>query len=67
MEYTVKTSDLYQRAKEMLNDGMTYVTISLNPPDGDLPACVSFSAWQEAYPEEQTDYDDLDVIPQESE
>ena len=67
MEYTIKVSDLYQRAKEMMDDEMDFVTISLDPPEKDLPACVSFAAWQKSCPEAQTDYEELDVIPPESE
>ena len=67
VEYTIKVSDLYQRTKEMMDDKMDFVTISLEPPEEDLPACVSFAAWQKSFPDAQTDYEELDVIPPESE
>lgn len=45
MAYIVKASELYQRAKEMLNDGMDFVEIDFHEGDDDLPRCVMFSAY----------------------
>lgn len=42
----VSASELFQRAKEMLNDGNTYVKIDFIEPDGEIPAMLGFSAWK---------------------
>ena len=44
MDYIVKTSDLLKVAKELVEEGMDYVEISLSEPDEELPAMVSFCA-----------------------
>ncbi len=61
MEYIVKVSDLYQRAKEMLNDGMEYVRVDCVKPDGEIPACISFTAWRKC-DDFEVDYDELDAL-----
>lgn len=44
MDYIVKTSDLLKVAKELVEEGMDCVEISLSEPDEELPAMVSFCA-----------------------
>ena len=44
MKYIVNASELYRLTKEIVNDGMDYVEISLMEPDDDLPAAVHFEA-----------------------
>lgn len=61
MEYIVKASELYQLAKEIINDGMDYVEISLIEADSESPACVSFSAGRKNDLDGWEDYDYLDV------
>ncbi len=64
MTVTVKVSDLYKLAKEMLNDGMDYVEISILEPDqdNDLPASLHFDASKASFPEMGVDYEELDDI-----
>lgn len=68
MDFVVSASALFQRAKEMLNDGMDYVAISLMEPDDTLeddplPASVHFEAFKAHEPEMWIDYEDIDVEP----
>lgn len=64
MNVTVKVSDLYKLSKEMLNDGMDYVEVSILEPDpeDDFPVCLHFEASKAAEPEVGIDYEDLDDI-----
>lgn len=67
MQYIIRASDLYQKAKEILNSGMAYVSISLfepdnTDPDDPLPACVHFSAFAEQMPGAFVDFEDIDVV-----
>lgn len=62
LEVTIRVSDLYARAKEMLEDGKDYVTITLEEPDTDpdfeAPACITFSAFRkDSFG--STEYDEL--------
>ena len=55
MAYIVPASELFQMAKEILNDGMDYVEISLNQedttlPDDPTPPCVSFIGYRKNDP-----------------
>lgn len=61
MRYIVSASDLYQKAKEIINDGMDYVEISLMEPDDDLPAAVHFQAWKKNANCDE-DYEEIDVV-----
>lgn len=61
MTYTVKVSELYQRAKEMLNDGMDFVEIDFHEGDDDLPRCLMFSASSKFDPGGST-YDDIYTV-----
>mgnify|MGYP006988891028 CR=1 FL=1 len=61
MRYIVSASELYQKAKEILNDGMDYIEISLMEPDEDLPAAVHFQAWKKNA-EYDVDYEEIDVV-----
>ena len=62
MDYIVKTSDLLKVAKELVDEGMDYVEISLSEPDDDLPAMVSFCAAEADGLDSWTDFDDLEVV-----
>lgn len=67
MEYIVSASDLFQKAKEILNSGMDLVEISLvepdiSDPDDPLPACVHFNAFKTNCPEARIDFEELDVV-----
>lgn len=62
MNYIVSASELYRLSKEILNDGMDYVEISLSEPDDDLPAAVCFSAAKAASLEGWEDYEELTVL-----
>ena len=63
MKYIIPASELYQKAKEILNDGMEFVEISFMEPDeeDDLPAAVHFEAYR-ASDFGSTDYEEIDVV-----
>lgn len=54
---TISVSELYQKAKEMLNDGMDYVEIGIDEADDELPPAVYFQAWTRHAPEMGVDYE----------
>lgn len=65
MSCTVRASDLFQRAKEILDDGNEFVTIDILPEDRTdpslpIPACVSFSAFRRR-DDFATDYDEIEA------
>lgn len=64
MHVTVKVRDLFNLAKEMLDDGMDYVEVSiLGPePEFDCPASLHFDASKASMPEMGVDYEELDDI-----
>ena len=67
MEYIVSASELFQKAKEILNSGMDLVETSLiepdiSDPDDPLPACVHFDAFKVGSPEARIDFEEIDVI-----
>ena len=67
MDYIISASELYQRAKEMLNRGMDYVSISLmdpddSVPDDPLPACVHFEACSKKDTNSWFDFNEIDAI-----
>lgn len=67
MEFTISASELFQKAKEILNDGMDRVTIDLfeedtTDPEDPIPACVHFSAFRSSRPYEEIDYESIDVV-----
>lgn len=61
MDYIVKASDLYARAKEIINSGMDYVEISLAESSGELPAAVCFSAATAGQLDGWEDFDEIEV------
>lgn len=66
MEFVISASALFQKAKEMLNDGMDRVIIDLceedaTLPDDPVPACVSFQAFKSSAPDRIMDYDEIYV------
>lgn len=61
MRITVSVSALYQKAKEMLNDGMDYVDIFISDEDEELPPAIFFSAWTKRAPEMAVDYDVIEA------
>lgn len=68
MNYVIKASELYQKAKEILNDGMDYVCISLleeddTDPDDILPPAVHFQAFTRENKSGWVDYEDVEVVP----
>ncbi len=67
MEFIISASELFQKAKEILNDGMDRVIIDLceedtTLPDDPVPACVSFHAFKSSAPHPITDYDEIYVV-----
>jgi hypothetical protein len=61
MRYIIPASDLYQKAKEILNAGMDYVEISFMEPDDDLPAAVHFQAWKKNADHDE-DFEEIDIV-----
>ena len=67
MDYIISASELYQKAKEILNDGMDYVAISFMEPDeidtdDPLPAAVHFDAFKKSTPEAWIDFEEINVV-----
>lgn len=57
----VSVSDLYQRAKEMLNCGMDFVEVSIiDDPSEEPPVAMFFEAWKESAPEVGYTFDAID-------
>lgn len=57
----VKVSDLFNMAKSLSDDGMTYVKLQLFDSDGELPASINFQAidsLDESAP--SIEYEDID-------
>ena len=67
MKYIIPASELYQKAKEILSDGMEFVEISFLYPDeeDDLPAAVHFEAYRTS-DFGSTNYEEIDVIDPEA-
>lgn len=61
-EIEISVKDLYERAKQMLDDGMDTVVLRLVEPDEDedgLPAHVSFEASTFSDPDFGVDYEEI--------
>lgn len=58
---TISVSALYQKAKEMLNDGMDYVEIGIDEADDELLPAVFFQAWAKHAPEMGIDYETIEA------
>ncbi len=61
MTCVIPASELYQMAKEILNDGMDYVEISLMEPEDDQPAAVHFTAWKK-HADHDVDYEEIEAV-----
>ena len=61
MRYIVPVPELYEKIKEILDDGMDYVEVSLMEPDDDLPAAVHFTAWKRNADHDE-DYEEVEVV-----
>jgi len=67
MRYIVPVSELYEKIKEILEDGMDYVEVSLMEPDeeDEIPAGVHFEAFRKnSYG--SVNYEEVDVVDPES-
>lgn len=62
MDFIVKTSDLLNVAKELAEEGLDYVEISLYEPDEDIPATVNFCAAEAREPDGWVDFADIEVV-----
>ena len=67
MVYVISASELFQKAKEILNDGRDFVEISLMQPDNSdsddpIPASVHFDAFGKRDFGGAIDYGDIDVV-----
>ena len=61
-EEQIYVDSLVQKAKEMQEDGMDYVEISLFEDTIDIPAFASFSGLQEDMPNMYNDYEDIEAV-----
>lgn len=67
MVYVISASELFRKAKEILNDGREFVEISLMEPDNSdpedpIPASVHFDAFGKRDFGGAIDYGDIDVV-----
>ena len=64
---TVDLTQLYTLIRRMRRDDMTYVSLSIDPPDDaggiSLPACLSVSGIRSAEPDVAVEYDPIDAVP----
>lgn len=62
----VSVKDLAQKVKELTNNKMEYVKVSICEPlydeDDIIPACLSFMAWTEEESFMEIDFDSIDAI-----
>lgn len=65
-EITVSVEKLYERAKQMLDDGMDVVTIGISDAEGEgedaIPPFMWFEASTKDAPYEGIDYEDIDAV-----
>ncbi|ACD22656.1 hypothetical protein FDE76_14920 [Clostridium botulinum] len=65
---TIKVSELYERAKQMKDDGMDYVEVSILEDDDEnfksdpLPTTLWLSANSKKEPFESVEYEEIEVI-----
>ncbi len=64
---TVKVSDLWEKVRQMKNDGMDKVTITLFEPEDDFPASMGFVAVKKPditdyEASAEWDYEDIDAV-----
>ena len=57
----IKVSDLLAKARELSQDGIEYVELSLLEADGELPACVCFNAYS-ATVDSCIDYEEINAV-----
>ena len=64
MEISVSVIELYDRLKEMVEDGMDFVTVSVVEADEDVgdPACLMFEAWSKEKAFMGVQYDSVDAV-----
>lgn len=65
-QFVIPAMDLYNMAKDIINDGMDYAIISLldaddSDPDDVIPPSVHFSACKK-HSDAEVDYDDIYVV-----
>ena len=65
-EIKISVKELYEKSKEMLDDGMKTVVLRFIEADGEgenaLPACVSFEASTAENPDIGIDYEEIESI-----
>jgi hypothetical protein len=59
---TVSVKDLFDRAKELKDDGMDFVEISLAEPDDSDPGYMHFTAWKKSTSFEGIDYEEIEAV-----
>ena len=62
MRVTVKAADLFNRVKEMMDDGMDFIEVSFMEGDDKLSAALHFEGSSKSRPYEGVDYEELDDI-----
>lgn len=67
----VKTADLYAEIKQMYEEGFDYTNLTImdedNFEDEPLPACITLSGLKESDPLMWVDFNEVEVVPNESE
>lgn len=66
MDYVVSAKELYAKIKEILDDGMDYVAVSLletddTDPDDPIPAGIHFDAFRAETPFQWIDYEEVET------
>ena len=59
---TVKVKDLFERVKDMKDDGMDFVEIHLTEPDDTDPGYIGFEAWKKSTSFEAVDYEEIEAV-----
>lgn len=59
---TIKVKELYDRVKDLRDDQMDFVEISIVESDDSEPNFISFEAWTNKDPQCGVDYETIDAV-----
>ncbi len=59
---TISVSDLADMVKELKKDKMNLVVVTIEDPDGDIPACLTFHGTTYRDCPELVDYGEIDAL-----
>jgi hypothetical protein len=64
MDYIISVAELHDLCRDMIKDGMDYVSVSLHEPDPDedFPGGVHFEAFKRSVAFDRVDYETLEII-----